>query len=57
LGKAFDVTKKLQSTDCAPGYFYRKWSELCIYYEVRVSLLATEITKSMEKREPKLLNN
>ncbi len=57
LRKAFEVTKKLQFADCTPGYFYKKWSGLRIYYEVNGSLLATEIDKSMEKREPELLNN
>jgi hypothetical protein len=57
LRKAYDMTKKLQFADCTPGYFYRKWTGLRIFYEVNGSLLATEIAKSMEKRESELLNN
>jgi hypothetical protein len=57
LLKAYEVTKKLQYADITPGYFYRKWSGLRLYYENNGSILATEIAKSMKKRESELLNN
>ena len=57
LQKAFEVTKKLQFDDITPGYFYKKWSGLRLCYENNDSLLATEIAKSMKKREAGLLNN
>lgn len=57
LQKAFEVTKKVQYADCSPGYFYRKWSGLRLYYENNGSILATEIAKSMEKRESDLCSN
>jgi hypothetical protein len=57
LQRAFEVTKKLQFDDITPGYFYKKWSGLRLCYENNDSLLATEIAKSMKKREAGLLNN
>jgi hypothetical protein len=57
LQKAFEVTKKLQYAEITPGYFYKKWSGLRLYYENNGSLLATEIAKSMKKREADLLDN
>jgi hypothetical protein len=57
LQRAFEVTKKLQFDDITPGYFYKKWSGLGLCYENNDSLLATEIAKSMKKREADLLNN
>jgi bifunctional polynucleotide phosphatase/kinase len=57
LQRAFEVTKKLQFDDITPGYFYKKWSGLRLCYENNDSLLATEIAKSMKKREADLLNN
>ena len=57
LQKAFEVTKKLQFDNITPGYFYKKWSGLRLCYENNDSLLATEIAKSMKKREAGLLNN
>lgn len=57
LLKAYEATIRLQYSDCSPGYFYRKWSGLRLFYENQGSLLAEEIAKSMAKREPDLLNN
>ena len=59
LGKGFEVTKKLQFSDCSPGYFYRKWSGLVLYYERTGvdSPLAKEIARSMRRREQKLLSD
>ena len=59
LGKGFEVTKKLQFSDCSPGYFYRKWSGLVLYYERTGvdSALAKEIARSMRRREQKLLSD
>jgi hypothetical protein len=51
LQEAFEVTKKLQFADCASGYFYRKWTGLCLYDEANGSLLASKIAKSMGKKE------
>ena len=57
LQKAFEVTKKLQYADITPGYFYRKWSGLQLFYNDYGSLLAKEIAKSMKKGETDLLNS
>ncbi len=57
LQRAIEVTKKLQFDDITPGYFYKKWSGLRLCYENNDSLLATEIAKSMKKREADLLDN
>lgn len=56
LKKAYDTTLKLQFSDITPGYFYRKWSGLKLFYEKHGSLLATEIFNSMVRRELQLLN-
>jgi len=57
LLKAYEVTKKLQYADISPGYFYRKWSGLRLFYENNGSLLTTEIAQSMKRREAELFNN
>ena len=55
LKKAYEVTIKIQYSDCTPGYFYRKWSGLLIFYENHSSRLATDIANSMRRRQTELL--
>ena len=55
LIKAYETTVKLQYADCTPGYFYRKWSGLKLFYERHGSELATEISEAMSRRESSLM--
>ena len=55
LKKAYDMTIKIQYSDCTPGYFYRQWSGLLLYYNEHGSALAECIKTSMLRREPELL--
>ena len=43
LQRAYEMTQKLQYSNCSPGYLYRKWSLLRLFYENQGSLLAEEI--------------
>lgn len=56
LKKAYDITIRLQYSDVTPGYFFRKWTGLCLYYEDHGSVLGTEIARSMKMRESNLFN-
>ena len=56
LHKAYDVTLKIQYNDCTAGYFYRKWTALCLFYENHGSRLAQGIFDSMKRREDELFN-
>ena len=55
LQKAYEMTVKVQYAHCTPGYFYRQWSGLVMFYENHGSELATAIADSMKLREPELL--
>ena len=57
LKKAFEVTKKLQYADISPGYFYRKWDGLRLFYDLHGSVLGEEIAKAMKKREADLFGS
>lgn len=56
LKKAYDITVNLQYSDVTPGYFFRKWSGLRMWYEEHGSTLGTDIANSMKKRESLLFN-
>ena len=55
LQKAYEMTVKVQYAHCTPGYFYRQWSGLVMFYENHGSELATAIADSMKLREHELL--
>ena len=57
LKKAHLITKSLQYENLTPGYFYRKWSGLKLFYQDHGSSLADAIAHSMQKREKELLSN
>ena len=57
LKKAHLITKSLQYENLTPGYFYRKWSGLKLFYQYHGSSLADAIGHSMQKREKELLSN
>ena len=57
LMKAHLITKSLQFENLTPGYFYRKWSGLKLFYQDHGSSLADDFLHSMQKREEELLGN
>ena len=47
LKEAYNTTVKFQYANCTPGYFYRKWCGLKLYYEQHGSELAEEVSEEM----------
>lgn len=57
LKKSYEVTKKMQSDDLTPGYFYRKWTGLLALMQQHTSVIADIIVASMKKRGNEFLHN